>query len=244
MKGIILAGGTGSRLAPLTKTENKHLLPVYNKKMIEYPLATLVEAGLTDVVIVTGGNNPGTFIEYLKDGKDFGLTSLAFTYQHGSGGVAAALKCAQPCLDDEEPCVVVLGDNYFEESIRKQLNNWWQDSRHEGAVCLLRQTDTPWHFGIAEVTSPPQKIISIEEKPSEPKSDLAILGCYFFDYSLWHILDTIKPSERGELEITDVLKAYLSDKWLEGYNYNGYWSDMGTFDTWTEVSQRIARRQS
>jgi len=239
MKGIILGGGTGSRLAPLTKSENKHLLPVYNKRMIEYPIRTLVDAGIKDIILITGGNKPGAFLELLKNGKDHGIDRLYYTYQEGSGGIADALKLAEQFMEGSEPCVVILGDNYFEKSIKQQLVWWNLNRRCRGAGILVRQTSTPWHFGIAEVEN--GKVISIEEKPSNPKSDLAILGCYFFDYRIWEILPELQQSSRGELEITDALKVYMLNDELTPFNYFDYWSDMGTFETWTEVSQRVAR---
>lgn len=235
MKGILLAGGIGSRLAPLTQEDNKHYLPVYKKRMIEYPLQTLVEAGIQDIIIVTGGKRPGNFLELLKDGRSRGINNLCFTYQEGSGGIADALGCAESFIKTGEECTVVLGDNYFEDPINLSTKVY-------GADIFLRQTETPWYFGIAEVTE--NRVISIEEKPSNPKSDLAILGIYQFDYTLWDKLKRIEPSARGELEITDVLKLYMNEDNLSYSIYEGYWSDMGAFESWTEVSQRVANREN
>jgi len=240
MKGIILAGGLGTRLAPLTKDTNKHLLPVYDKLMVEYPIRTLVEAGITDIVLVTGGKRPGAFLEYLKNGRDFGIDRLYYTYQEGNGGIGEALGLAEPFMHPDEGCVVILGDNYFEnrEIISQNLKVWKTMFAEEGSLVFLRQTETPWHFGIAEVKD--DVIVSIEEKPSEPKSDLAVLGCYAFDAKVWSYLKAIKPSGRGELEITDVLEQYMKTETLGYSMYNGYWNDMGTFQTWMEVSKRAA----
>jgi len=239
MKGIVLAGGMGTRLAPLTRNDNKHLLPVYNKRMVEYPVNTLVEAGIDEIVLITGGKRPGAFLELFRNGQDHGVKKFYYAYQTGNGGIADALKLAEPFCD-KEPCVVILGDNYFEDGIEDQVALWWRAEACMGAGCILKPTETPWHFGIAETDG--GKIVSIEEKPSEPKSDQAILGCYFFDRTVWDILPSIKPSARGELEITHVLEEYMKQDKLEAYGYDGYWSDMGTFETWTEVSQRIADR--
>jgi glucose-1-phosphate thymidylyltransferase len=244
MKGIVLAGGLGSRLAPLTQNDNKHLLPVYRKRMVEYPLKTLVDAGISDIVLITGGKRPGAFLELLRSGRDHKISRLYYTYQEGNGGIADALKLAQPFIEETlfspepEPCVVILGDNYFEDGIRHQLAEWECRTARHGAGILLRKTDTPWYFGIAEVSG--TEVLSIDEKPSQPKSDLAILGCYFFDATIWQRLECVEPSVRGELEITDVLKMYMTDGYLTHYPYTGYWSDMGTFDSWMEVSNRLA----
>mgnify|MGYP003952304229 CR=1 FL=1 len=234
MKGIVLAGGLGTRLRPLTKHDNKHLLPVYDKRMVEFPLMTLVKAGIDDIILITGGHNPGKFLEIFKNGNSIGAKRLYYTYQEGEGGIADALKMARPFMQSEEPCVVILGDNYFEDGIKDQYNKWSKN----GAQVFLKEVEAPWAYGIAEIDG--KKIISIEEKPKEPKSNLAIVGCYMFDYTLWSKLDNIEPSVRNELEITDVLKLYMADKGL-GYSfYDGYWKDMGTFETWMETSRRIA----
>ena len=170
MKGIILAGGMGSRLAPLTQNDNKHLLPVYKKRMVEYPIQTLVDAGIQDIILITGGKRPGAFLELLKNGREVGASKLYYSYQEGAGGIAAALKLAKPFIDDDESCVVVLGDNYFEDGLAKQISTW--DGC--GARVFLKEVDSPWRFGVAEVKE--GRIISLEEKPSDPKSNLAVLG--------------------------------------------------------------------
>lgn len=228
----------GTRLAPLTHGDNKHLLPVYKKRMIEYPLLTLVNAGITDIVLVTGGNRPGAFLELLKNGKGLGIARLQYAYQEGSGGIADAMKLASNFVAPGEPCAVILGDNYFEDGVTKEVQEW--DGK--GAHAFLKQTDRPWEFGIAEVDFR-VGVVSIEEKPIAPKSDLAILGAYLFDYSVWDILEHVSPSGRGELEITDVLKAYMESSLLSYSLYSGFWSDMGSFDSWMEVSGRIAQNR-
>jgi glucose-1-phosphate thymidylyltransferase len=238
MKGIILAGGTGKRMRPLTLIDNKHLLPVYNKRMIEYPLATLVSAGIDDIILITGGQRAGDFLELLKTGQAYGVKRLYYTYQEGSGGIADALKMAEPFLGRYEPCVVILGDNYFEDGVKAQLRTW-MDIGMKGAGILLKQTPNPWEFGIAEVVD--GKVISLEEKPANPKSDLAVLGCYFFDSSVWNFVNQVEPSARGELEITDVLRFYMDSGNLHPHTYEGYWSDMGSFESWTTVSQRVTK---
>lgn len=237
MKGIILAGGLGLRLSPLTQNENKHYLPVYNMRMIEYPLMTLKASGIKDILVVCGGNSSGKFIEYMGSGKGYGC-NLYYTYQDGNGGVADALLSAEKFMQPNESCSVILGDNYFE----KRTLTTPQPDRHGqaiyGARVFLKKTETPWHFGVAEVTG--DRITSIEEKPSEPKSDLAILGLYQFDSTVWDKIRRCEVSLRGELEITDVLKMYMAEGNLEYQMYDGYWSDMGTVESWMEVSQRIA----
>lgn len=235
MKGVILAGGMGTRLAPLTKDDNKHYLPVYDRRMIDFPLQTLLDGGIKDIIIVCGGKSPGKFIEYLGSGKSRGC-KIQYVYQDGNGGIGEALWAAYPCLNGDPACVI-LGDNYFEDPIKLK---WRHSADYSGARVFLRKTNTPWHFGIAEVSE--GKIISIEEKPSEPKSDLAILGLYELDASFFVRLTKCTPSERGELEVTDLLNHYLSEGKLEYQIYDGYWSDMGTFETWTEVSQRVANK--
>ena len=226
----------GTRLSPLTRNDNKHLLPVYDKRMVELPLLSLVTAGIKDIILITGGRNPGKFLEIFKNGKTLGARRLYYTYQEGEGGIADALKMAQPFMGSREPCVVILGDNYFEEGIRDQYRLW----NKKGAHVFLKEVESPWSYGIAEIEN--EKVISIEEKPENPKSDLAIVGCYMFDHTLWEKLESVKPSKRGELEITDVLETYMKEKSL-GYSfYKGYWQDMGTFENWMEVSKRIARK--
>lgn len=238
LKSIVLAGGTGSRLAPLTgKEQNKHLLPVYKYRMIQLPLFTLVNSGLTDVVITTGGLNPGSFINYLTSGANFGLTSLSYCYQPDNGGICAAISAAEASVGKGTDVCVVLGDNYFEDSL--DFFKPFIDKRIDGAVCVVKKVSNPTYFGVLELDSN-SHILSIEEKPSQPKSDLAILGAYLFDETLWQRLKTIKMSSRGELEITDLLRSYLADNKLKYVETQGYWQDCGTFSSLMEVSNRLA----
>lgn len=236
MKGIVLAGGLGSRLQPLTKNENKHYLPVYTKRMIEYPIRTLVRAGIKDIILITGGNKPGEFLGLLKNGKQHGIERLYYTYQEGNGGIADALKLAEPFMEEGEDCAVILGDNYFEQDITIP-------DKVYGAHIFLKEVDEPWHFGIATISG--DQIISIAEKPKTSESNLAILGCYLFDHHVWDLLERVKPSDRGELEITDLLKEYMGictpEPYISHQFYNGYWSDMGTFESWMEVSNRVKK---
>lgn len=231
MKGVILAGGMGKRMLPLTKEDNKHYLPVFNQRMVEIPLRTLVTAGVKDIILVTGGNRPGQFLELLRNGKDYGLNRLYYTYQEGSGGIADALSLARPFVGDNEDIVVILGDNYFEHGIKIPEHK-------AGCHLFLQQTLTPWDFGIVELNQSKQ-IIGIEEKPKIPKSDLAATGCYIFDSNVWTAIDSIAPSSRGELEVTDVIRWYLPS--VTYTEYTAYWSDMGTFDNWNMVSRRVAK---
>jgi glucose-1-phosphate thymidylyltransferase len=246
-KGIILAGGTGSRLAPLTGNQNKHTLPVFNRRMVELPLSTITGTGIKDVVLVTGGQKPGDFLELFGSGKDHGVDRIFYTYQEGCGGIADALQRARPFISKEhplsdanEPTLVILGDNYFEDGVEKQWKQWIETTGGTGAGILLKRTETPCWFGIAEINDTTGKVISLEEKPNQPKSDLAVLGCYFFDEAVWDYVEQVEPSHRGELEITDVLKFYMEDDKLTYYMYGGFWSDMGVFETWMTVSQRLA----
>lgn len=241
MKGIVLAGGMGTRMLPLTQEDNKHLLPVYKRRMVEYPLLTLVDAGIKDIVLVTGGKRPGAFLELLRNGKSLGIDRLSYAYQEGSGGIADALKLASNFIAPGEPCVVVLGDNYFEEGIRDGVLDWTKRGR--GAHVFLKETNRPWDFGIAEVDFR-VGVVSIDEKPANPKSNMAILGAYIFDYSMWDKIEEVKPSSRGELEVTDLLKIYMNTADLSYSLYSGFWSDMGSFESWSEVSTRVAAKSN
>ena len=250
-KGILLAGGLGSRLSPLTRDDNKHLLPVYTKRMVEIPLASLVDLGLEDVVVVVGGKRRGAFFELLGNGHQYGLERLYYASQEGEAGIPDALKQAEPFItkehslaDKKEPCVVILGDNYFEDSLKEIYEDWLSQHGGKGACCILKQVDNPWHFGVAEVDSETGQIVALDEKPAEPKSDLAVVGCYFFDADVWSYIDQIKPSARGELEITDILKIYMGNDKLRYYVYNGFWQDLGTFDSWMNVSKRLEEKEN
>lgn len=243
MKGIVVAGGRGTRLAPLTKDGNKHLLPVWKKRMVEYPVDTIISMGVKDICIVTGGNQIGSFIELLKDGSDRNINSIIYAYQSRQEGIADAINCASNFIEKArepftqgEPCVVMLGDNYFDDPIKPPTCFGFT-----GCTTLLKQVDKPWDFGIAELDSE-GRIISIEEKPKKPKSNYAILGCYFFDSQVWDFIKKVKPSLRGEKEITGILNQYLEKGQLNYQIYNGFWSDMGTFESWINVAQYISKK--
>ncbi|MFA4880100.1 MAG: sugar phosphate nucleotidyltransferase [Candidatus Doudnabacteria bacterium] len=226
VKGIILAGGTGTRLLPATKVTNKHLLPVYNKPMIYYPLQTLVNAGIKEVMIVTGGNSPGDFLRLLGNGKEFGLRELRYAYQEGAGGIAEALGLAQDFADNQK-VVVILGDNIFEDNIGPAVKNF--RNQKKGARIFLKKVPDANRFGVAEIKN--GKIISIEEKPKIPKSNLAVTGIYMYDNYVYEIIKTLKPSDRGELEITDVNNQYIKEGTMEYEILRGWWTDAGIPET-------------
>jgi len=226
MKGIVLAGGLGTRLQPLTKVTNKHLLPVYNRPMIYYPIQTLVDAGITEILIVTGGRNAGDFLQLLGNGKAFGLKHLDYTYQEGEGGIAAALSLAEYFVDEDLVCVI-LGDNLYEKSVRQSANDFIKGGR--GAKIHLRKVENPQRFGVPIISG--DRIVKIEEKPKHPKSDYAVTGLYMYDPSVFDIIKTLKPSGRGELEITDVNNAYIERNEMTYSIVDGWWSDAGTFDS-------------
>jgi glucose-1-phosphate thymidylyltransferase len=237
LKGVILAGGLGKRLGPLTKITNKHLLPVYDRPMIYYPLTLLVEAGIRDILIVTGGNHAGEFLRLLGDGQAFGLTHINYTYQEGEGGIAQALGLARHFANGKK-VVVALGDNIFEHGLREHVRRF--ERQEKGARVLLKKVEDPERFGVAVVGG--GKILSIEEKPKKPKSDLAVTGVYMYDERVFDILKTLKPSARGEFEITDVNNAYLKRGELEFDILKGWWTDSGTFDSLLRANQLVAQK--
>ncbi len=226
MKGIVLAGGLGTRLHPLTKVTNKHLLPVYNQPMIYYPIQTLVQAGIEEILIVTGGNNAGEFLRLLGNGKEFGLKHLNYTYQEGEGGIAEALGLAEH-FSDGEPVIVVLGDNIIESNIKSAVDHFKR--QETGARILLKEVTDPQRFGVAEISG--DRILSIEEKPKDPKSNFAVTGIYMFDADVFNIIKTLKPSDRGELEITDVNNEYIQRGQMTFEVLEGWWTDAGTFES-------------
>jgi glucose-1-phosphate thymidylyltransferase len=235
MKGIVLAGGLGSRLRPLTAVTNKHLLPVYDKPMVYYPIQTLVNAGIGDIMIVTGGNSAGDFLKLLKNGKDFGLKHINYTYQEGEGGIADALRLCEDFAEGEPVCVV-LGDNIIEKNICKAARAY----RHQGggAKILLKQVPDPQRFGVPELEG--RKVVRIEEKPKEPKSDYAVIGIYMYDADVFSIIKTLKPSGRGELEITDVNNEYIRRGDMTWDELDGWWTDAGTFESLLHASNLVA----
>jgi len=236
MKGVVLAGGSGSRLYPLTKITNKHLLPIYNKPMIYYPIQTLVDAGINDILIVTGGRNAGDFLRLLANGKEFGLTHLDFTYQEGEGGIAEALSLAAHFADGKPLCVI-LGDNIIEGSIRGAVEAFKQQER--GARILLKDVEDAERFGVAEIRD--GRIVGIEEKPKRPKSNHAVIGIYMYDETVFEKVKTLVPSNRGELEITDVNNAYIREGSMAFSRLEGWWTDAGTFESLLRATNLVAQ---
>ena len=235
MKGVILAGGTGSRLYPLTKVTNKHLLPVYNAPMIYYPLWTLVKAGIQQILIVTGGRNAGDFLRLLANGKEFGLKRLNYAYQEGEGGIADALRLAEDFAEGEKICVI-LGDNILQGSIKQSVVTFEEQAR--GAHILLKGVTNPERFGVPVIDG--DRIIRIEEKPAHPASQFAVTGVYFYDASVFEKAKQLKPSSRGELEITDVNNAYLQEGTLTYSLLEGWWTDAGTFESLRLATNLVA----
>lgn len=239
MKGIVLAGGLGSRLYPLTKVTNKHLLPIYNKPMIYYPIESLVEAGIKDILIVTGGKNAGDFVRLLGNGREFGLNHINFVYQEGEGGIAEALGLAEYFIDNDKT-VVILGDNIIEGSIKKAVEDFLNQDK--GAKILLKEVENPQRFGVAELDG--EKIIGIEEKPEKPKSNFVVTGIYMYDSYVFDIIKGLEPSERGELEITDVNNAYIEQGTMTYDFLEGWWTDAGTFESLFRANCLIAEKVS
>ncbi len=236
MKGIILAGGLGTRLAPLTKITNKHLLAVYDKPMIFYPIEALINAGITDIMIVTGGNHAGDFLRLMGNGKEFGLKHINYTYQEGEGGIADALSLAE-YFADGEPICVVLGDNIIEKNIIKAVHDFKQQGK--GAKILLKEVPDPERFGVAEIEN--GTLVNIIEKPKQPRSNLAVIGIYMYDERVFDIVKTLKPSDRGELEITDVNNAYVREGAMSWEMLDGWWTDAGTFESLLRASVLISQ---
>jgi glucose-1-phosphate thymidylyltransferase len=235
MKGIVLAGGTGSRLFPLTKITNKHLLPIYDRPMIYFPIQTLVDAGIRDILIVTGGRNSGDFLRLLANGKQFGLAHINYTYQEGEGGIADALALAEHFADGQKICVV-LGDNIIERDIAAAAERFRQQPA--GAHILLKEVTDAERFGVAEVAG--SRIVGIEEKPSHPKSNYAVTGIYMYDATVFDKIKTLVPSRRGELEITDVNNAYIREGSMTFSFLEGWWTDAGTFDSLRRATNLVA----
>jgi glucose-1-phosphate thymidylyltransferase len=235
MKGIVLAGGTGSRLFPLTKITNKHLLPIFDKPMIYYPIQTLVEAGIRDLLIVTGGRNSGDFLRLLANGKEFGLKHINYTYQEGEGGIAEALALAEHFAEGAKTCVI-LGDNIIESSIAGAVRDFERQER--GAKILLKEVPDADRFGVAELDG--NRIIGIEEKPKRPKSNYAVTGIYMYDETVFDKTRTLKPSARGELEITDVNNAYISEGTMTFGHLDGWWTDAGTFESLLRAANLVS----
>ena len=236
MKGVVLAGGLGTRLRPLTSITNKHLLPVFDQPMIYYPIQTLVNAGITDIMVVTGGNSAGDFLRLLGNGKAFGLKHLNYTYQEGEGGIAEALSLVEHFASDNPVCVI-LGDNIIEGNISSAVRAYHEQEK--GAKILLKKVPDPQRFGVPKLEG--RKVVSIEEKPQVPKSDYAVIGIYMFDGEVYDIIRTLKPSNRGELEITDVNNAYISRGEMTWEELEGWWTDAGTFESLLRASNLVAK---
>jgi glucose-1-phosphate thymidylyltransferase len=235
MKGVVLAGGTGSRLFPLTKITNKHLLPVYDKPMIYYPIQTLVDAGIKDILLVTGGRNSGDFLRLLANGKEFGLHHLNYTYQEGEGGIADALSLAE-YFANGEPICVILGDNIIEKSIGHAVEDFRRQGR--GAKILLKEVVDAERFGVAELDG--KRIVGIEEKPRQPKSNYAVTGIYLYDGTVFEKVRKLVPSRRNELEITDVNNAYIQEGTMTFDFLDGWWTDAGTFESLLRATNLVA----
>lgn len=236
MKGVVLAGGLGTRLYPLTRVTNKHLLPVYDRPMIYYPIQTLVNAGITDIMVVTGGNSAGDFLKLLGNGKEFGLRHLDYTYQEGEGGIAHALRMAE-YFADGEPICVVLGDNIIEQNIIRAAQGF-RDQKI-GAKILLKEVKDPQRFGVPVLDG--KRVVKIEEKPKQPRSPYAVTGIYFYDARVFEIIKRLKPSGRGELEITDVNNAYIEAGLLTWDLLEGWWTDAGTVESLFLANQFVAQ---
>ncbi len=235
MKGIILAGGKGTRLFPLTKITNKHLLPIFDRPMIYYPIQALVDAGVRDILIVTGGNYAGDFLQLLGTGRQLGIDNLSYTYQEGEGGIADALRLAEHFSDGQKVCVI-LGDNIIEGSIKGAVADF--EKQPAGAKILLKEVHDPERFGVAEILN--GHVINIVEKPTEPKSNYAVTGIYLYDNSVFDKIKTLEPSSRGELEITDVNNAYIRERSLSYSFLEGWWTDAGTFDSLLRAANLVA----
>jgi glucose-1-phosphate thymidylyltransferase len=239
MKGVVLAGGLGSRLHPLTKITNKHLLPVYNEPMVYYPIRKLVEAGIRDILLVTGGQNAGDFLRLLGNGEAFGLRQFNYAYQVGEGGIAAALRLAEPFADGSPLCVI-LGDNIIEGSIAHIAEKFRANGR--GAHIVLKEVPDPQRFGVPAFQD--GRIVRIEEKPPNPASQYAVIGIYFYDSSVFDRITKLVPSGRGELEITDLNNSYLEEGLLSHSILDGWWTDAGTFESLRLATNLVAESVS
>ena len=236
MKGVILAGGTGSRLSPLTRVTNKHLLPIYDRPMVFYPIQTLVNAGITDILLVTGGQNAGEFLRLLGNGKDFGLKHINYTYQAGEGGIADALRLAEH-FADAQPICVVLGDNIIETNVIAAREKFEKEGCRGGHI-ILKEVPDPQRFGVPVFDG--ERIVRIEEKPKQPKSAYAVIGIYMYDHKVFDYIHSLRPSARGEFEITDVNNLYLEARELSYSILQGWWTDAGTFESLLRANNLVA----
>ena len=235
MKGVVLAGGLGTRLRPLTSVTNKHLLPVFDQPMIFYPIQTLVNAGITDIMVVTGGSSAGDFLRLLGNGKAFGLQHLNYAYQEGEGGIAAALSLVEHFAAGEPVCVV-LGDNIIEGNICAAVKAY--QKQRSGAKIILSKVPDPQRFGVPKLDG--RRVVYIEEKPAVPQSDYAVIGVYMYDGAVYDVIRSLEPSRRGELEITDVNNAYIERDEMTWEELEGWWTDAGTFDSLLRASNLVA----
>src|SRR5438552_4845525 len=235
MKGVVLAGGIGSRLLPLTRVTNKHLLPVHNLPMIYYPIQALVNVGITEIMIVTGGHSAGDFLRLLANGKDFGLQQLNYAYQEGEGGIADALRLAEHFVDNGAVCVV-LGDNIIENNFLEAAESFRKQKC--GAHIVLKEVHDPERFGCPEIAD--GRIVRIEEKPRKPKSRFAVTGIYMYDTSVFEKIRRLKPSGGGELEITALNNKHLQEGGLSHSNLDGWWTDAGTFESLRHATNLVA----
>lgn len=235
MKGVVLAGGLGSRLYPLTKITNKHLLPIYNRPMITYPIQCLVNAGIKDILVVTGGNNPGDFLKLLGNGKEYGVDHISYAYQEGEAGIADALSLAEAHAGGGRLCVV-LGDNIIEKNIFSAVQDY--KKQKSGARILLKEVPDPQRFGVPVLDG--DRVVSIEEKPQAPPSSYAVTGIYMYDSLVFEFISKLTPSQRGELEITDVNNLYIQQDNLTWSMLDGWWTDAGTFDSLLRASNLVA----
>jgi glucose-1-phosphate thymidylyltransferase len=235
MLGVVLAGGLGTRLDPLTRIVNKHLLPVYDKPMIYYPIQALVNAGIEDILIVTGGNNSGDFLRLLGNGKQFGLKHINYTYQEGEGGIAEALSLAEHTASGESICVI-LGDNIIEKNIVQCVADFRKTNR--GAKILLKKVHDPERFGVPEIEG--DRILRIEEKPTKPMSPYAVTGIYIYDATVFDKIRKLTRSNRGELEITDVNNQYIDEGSMTWAELDGWWTDAGTIESLHHAANLVA----
>lgn len=236
---MILAGGLGSRLYPLTKVTNKHLLPVYDRPMIFYPLEKLVKAGIKDIMVITGGTSSGDFLRLLENGKDFGLEHLTYAYQEGEKGIAHALALAEHFAAGEK-IVVILGDNILEKGISEEVEIFRKQEK--GARILLKEVNNPERFGVAEMKE--DRIVKIIEKPLTPPSKYAVIGVYMYDSQVFDFIRTLKPSSRGELEITDVNNRYIEKGEMTYGILDGWWTDAGTFDSLLRANILVSKQKA
>lgn len=240
MKGVILAGGEGTRLYPCTIAVNKHLMPIYDQPMIYYPIQTLVKAGVTELLVVTGGKDPGLFLRLLKNGNEFGLKSIVYAYQEHSSGIAHALKLAQSFVGQDK-FMLMLGDNIIFDDLSSHLQTFAKEPLGTAKV-FIKEIDNPVSFGVAEIEG--GKVTNIIEKPREPKTNLAVIGIYLYDHTVFDVINQIKPSARGELEITDVNRQYIQNQAMTYAKLDSEWLDTGTFSALHEANCLIAEKKN